>query len=67
MKRLALAAFLLLPLPGAAQEPSITIAYQNGVPEIQIDQTDTSCPAGGLDNQTRQKIIDAAAGHDVSV
>src|SRR5215213_9875563 len=61
MKRLAFAAFLLLPLPVAAQEPSVSIAYQNGVPEIQTDQTESACPTDGLNNQTRQKIIDAAA------
>jgi hypothetical protein len=61
MKKLALAIFVLLPLPAVAQEPGITIADQNGVPQIQIDATQTSCPADGLNSRTRQKIIDAAA------
>jgi hypothetical protein len=47
MKKLVLAVCILMPLPAAAQEPSITIAYQNGVPQIQIDETQTSCPADG--------------------
>jgi hypothetical protein len=61
MKKLVLAVCILLSLPAAAQEPAVTIAYQDGVPQIQIDETQTSCPADGLNSQTRQKIIDAAA------
>jgi Uncharacterized protein conserved in bacteria (DUF2272) len=61
MKKLAVAVFMLMPLPSAAQEPSIVLAYQDGVPQIQIDETQTACPAGGLNSQTRQAIIDAAA------
>ena len=61
MKKLVLAVCILVSSPAAAQEPSITIADQNGVPQIQIDETQTSCPADGLNSRTRQKIIDAAA------
>jgi hypothetical protein len=61
MKKLALAVFLLLPLAAAAQEPGITIAYPDGVPQIQIDETQTACPSDGLTGRTRQKIVDAAA------
>jgi hypothetical protein len=61
MKKLALAVCLWIPWPAVAQEPSVTIAYRNGLPQIQIDETQTSCPADGLTSQTRQKIIDAAA------
>ena len=61
MKKLALAVCLWMPLPVAAQEPGITITDQDGVPQIDIDQTQTSCPSDGLNGQTRQKIVDAAA------
>jgi hypothetical protein len=61
MKKLVLAVCILLPLPAAAQEPAVRIAYQDGVPQIQINETQTSCPADGLNSRTRQKIIDAAA------
>jgi hypothetical protein len=61
MKKLALAVFILAPLPVAAKEPGVTIDYQNGVPQIEIDKTETSCPEVGLNGQTRQEIIDAAA------
>jgi hypothetical protein len=61
MKKLALAVFLLLPLAAAAQEPGISIVYPDGVPQIEIDKTQTACPTGGLDGLTRQKIIDTAA------
>jgi hypothetical protein len=44
-----------------AQEPSVTIVRQNGLPQIDLAKTVSACPTTGLNAQTRQKIIDEAA------